>query len=95
MPQRWRAFGMMIRKHIDAVLVEQADMNMRAAAGHIGIRFRHECRFHAVPDGNGTDQALEADGFIAGGQSIVGMLQVDLELAGPVFGERGAGGNLL
>ena len=50
---------------------------------------------HALLLGHRLDRALQQDGVVAGQQRVVAVLEVDLELAGRVFGHGGIGGNLL
>ena len=66
-----------------------------AAAGLVDERLGHEAGDHALVLGDRLDRALEEDRVVAGEHGIVAMLEVDLELAGRVFGDGGVGRNLL
>ena len=65
-------------------------MQVGAASRLLAVGLGHERRLHAELQCDALDQALEADGVVTGEQRIVDVVQVDLELAGAVFGEHGA-----
>ena len=95
MRQRTAAGRVVVGKDVATVRVVQAHVQVRAAAGLVAIGLGQEGRFHAVVPRHALDQALEADGLVAGQQHVVDVVQVDLELAGTVFGEHRARRKLL
>ena len=88
--------GRIVRgEDVAAVRIHQAHVQVRATAGVIAIGLRHERRFHPVLQRDALDQALQADRVVTGQQHVVHVVQVDLELAGTVFGQHGARWQLL
>jgi len=70
-------------------------MDVGAAAGLVHERLGHEAGDHALLLGNRLDRALEIDRVVAGQHRVVAMLEIDLELAGRVFGDSSVGRNVL
>jgi hypothetical protein len=66
-------------------------MQVHAVAGPVLIGFGHETGGKAVPPRQPLDQHLEQPGVVGHLQHVVGMQQVDLELADPGLGYGGVG----
>src|SRR5690606_27078272 len=77
------------------VAVQQAHVQVHAAAGLAGQRLGHEAGQRAVLAGDGLDHTLEQHRVVAGGQRVGAVAQVDLELPGGVLGHRGVGRDAL
>ena len=94
--QRVAALGRLaVLEDVAAGLVEQADMEMQAAARPIDERLRDEGRLDAVALGRRLDDALEQHAVVGRGQRVVGVHQVDLVLAGREFGAHRRRGDVL
>jgi putative glutamine amidotransferase len=82
-------------EEIAALVVEQVDVHVAAAARMCFIGPSHERRHHALPFGNALDQPFQQYCVITGNDRIVAMVQVDLELAGGQLRHRRVGGDAL
>jgi len=91
MVQSRRAIWRFAREDIVACRIQHTHMQMRAAARHVGVGLRQKGRLSAVVQCHALDESLQTNGFIAGAQGAVAMLQVHFHLPGAVFGQRTGG----
>ena len=83
-----------IVEDVFAVGVDDREMGVQPIAGIVGIGLGHETGGKAVAAGQTLDQHLEEPGIIGGAQRVVGVHQIDLELAQAGFGDCRVGGNI-
>ena len=69
--------------------VEQAEVDVEAAAAQVLERLGHEGGALAAGSRRGLDQALEQDGLVGRADHVGPVAEVQLVLAGRVLGERG------
>jgi hypothetical protein len=70
--RRFRGAG----EHVAALAVEQADVDVGAAAGLVDKGLGHEAGDHLLLPGDRLDRALEIDRVVAGGQRIARCLRL-------------------
>ena len=87
--------GFAAAKMLRAGGVEQAHVNVQAAARHVAIGLGQEGRLAAVRARHALDDALEAQRLVADPQRIGRVREIHLVLARAVFGERRGGGHVL
>ena len=75
--------------------VDEADVNVQAAAGRVRKGLGHEARAEAVTSRDRLYRALQQHGVIAGKFRARDMVKVDLELPGREFLERRPGRDVL
>ena len=80
---------------VAAVPVQQAEVHVHAGAVQVPEGLGHEGRGQALLAGDAAHEAPEQDRVVAGGQRVLLVVQVHLELAGAVLGDDGAGGHVL
>ena len=84
-----------IVKDIAPLRIIQREMHMHARAGAVAVRLGHEGRGETMFAGDAAHQPLEQHRVIGGLKRVIDMQQVDLELAGAVFGNRRIGGDAM
>ena len=82
-------------EYVVAVRVEQAEVNMQSIARAIAVGLGHEAGGETMLARDALDRALEEQRIVGGAQRVGDMQQVDLELAGAVFGDHRVGGYIL
>ena len=78
-------FFFALREPVLAILVDNAHVNVQAAAGILFKRFCHEARDIAVFACRRLDDALEHDRMVTGQHGIIHVVEIDFELSGRVF----------
>jgi hypothetical protein len=92
-PEQRGAGGILGGEHVAALPIDQAHVQVRAAARLVAVGLRHEGRLHPVLERDPTHQPLEADRVVAGGERIRHVMQVHLELTRTVLREHRARGH--
>ena len=95
MAEQRRAERAAVVEPVAALRIDQAQMDVHAAAAAVEKRFRHEARRHAMASRDRLDRATQQQRMIGRGHRIAHMVEVDLVLRGRELGRGDGHGDTL